>query len=99
MRWTSGLAALAALVVACVRAENERTPPKPPPAVVGLATAPATLAPVRDVVTGFGRVEAAGEAPEVRDARAQLGEAEARQGLAEQQLRRLESLGHAVAPQ
>jgi len=59
----------------------------------------ATADEVADVFHAFGTVTVEGEPPEVRDARTQLVEAEARQRLAAQQVERLEALAKgAVAP-
>jgi hypothetical protein len=67
--------------------------------VPGLEIAPAVRAVVRDRVEGFGQVAAEGEVPEVRDARVQLAEAEARQRLAIERLGRLQDLSRgAVVP-
>lgn|GEM_PF-1810717 len=69
------------------------------PAVVGVATVVAAEETVADEVQGFGTVAAEAEPPEVRDAWAQLAEAEAQQRLAHEQVTRLEALARgAVAP-
>jgi multidrug efflux pump subunit AcrA (membrane-fusion protein) len=68
--------------------------------VPGVETVSVALEEVRDVVRAFATVAAEAEAPELRDARAQLAEADARQQLATQTVRRLEALARtAVAPQ
>ncbi len=94
-----GLAAL----LACGRPaeeEGEQVAPRgAAPAVVGVATVAATEETVADEVQGFGTVAAEAEPPEVRDAWAQLAEAEAQQRLAHEQVTRLEALARgAVAP-
>lgn len=67
--------------------------------VPGLATVTTTTASVHDLVTAFGAVTAEPVPPEVRDAAAQLADAEAKYRLAVQQVRRLEDLAKgAVAP-
>ena len=67
--------------------------------VPGVETAAAATEPMRDLVRAFGTVVADEQLAEVRDARTQLAQAEARRHLAEQQVRRLEELAKgAVAP-
>lgn len=99
-RWRTLL--LVVLAIACKGADEERRGPvqrTQQSAVPGVETAVAAVESVRDVVQGFGTVAAAGEPPEVRDARTQLAEAQARQRLAQQQVSRLEALARgAVAP-
>ena len=69
------------------------------PTVAGLELATATVEEVRDAVRGFGIVAADADPAAVRDARAQLAEADARRRLADEQVRRLRALGSgAVAP-
>jgi len=95
VRWT----VLLLLVLACQRpADEEHGTASPAPAVPGMETVLVKVEPVRDVVNAFGQVAAEAEPPEVRDARTQVTEAEARLRLAEQQVRRLAALGQAVAP-
>lgn len=93
---------LAVLAIGCQGGDQERPERKPdtPRAMVpGVETVVAVADSVRDVVEGFGTVAAAGEPPEVRDARTQLAEAHARQRLAQQQVSRVEALAQgAVAP-
>ena len=90
---------VALLALACQRAAEEEHGPAPrAPAVPGMETVVVKLEPVRDIVGAFGQVAAEGDPAPVRDARSQLAEAEARRRLAEQQVRRLEALGQAVAP-
>ena len=76
-------------------------PPAPPVQehVVGLETGVVIARQVRDSVSAYGAVVAAGESPDVSEARTQLAEAEARRQLAAQQVARLENLSQgAVAP-
>jgi len=95
VRWT----VLLLLVLACQRpADEEHGTASPAPAVPGMETVLVKVEPVRDVVNAFGQVAAEAEQPDVRDARTQVTEAEARLRLAEQQVRRLAALGQAVAP-
>jgi hypothetical protein len=69
------------------------------PAVPGVTTQAARTENVRDTVVAFGFVAADAVPPEVRDARAQLVEAEARRALARETVQRLEALAHgAVVP-
>jgi hypothetical protein len=92
---------VALLVAACEReqGEQERVRRAAHAAVPGVETAVSAREPVRDVVRAFGAVAADGETPEVRDARAQFAEVQARRALAEQQVQRLEVLARgAVAP-
>jgi cobalt-zinc-cadmium efflux system membrane fusion protein len=95
---------LIALPLACARREEneesrEQVHRAPHAVVPGVETAAATVETVRDSLAAFGAVAATGEPPELRDARTQLAEAEARQQLAAQQVRRLEALARgAVAP-
>ena len=90
---------LVGLAAACASKHEDEKSAGRPAAVPGVETAVAVVEPVRDVVRVFGAVAAEGEPPEVRDARAQLAEAEARQRLAAQQVQRLEALARgAVAP-
>jgi multidrug efflux pump subunit AcrA (membrane-fusion protein) len=92
---------LALLVAAC----GGGAPPAgqkaaPPAAVPGVETDVVGTAMVRDVVVAFGAVAADQEPTEVRDARTQLAQAEAKRELARRQVRRLEELAQgAVAPQ
>lgn len=98
------LLTLAMLAAACGERENERrerAAPEPPAQraeVPGIETTVAVTEAVRDVVRAAGAVAPAGNPPEVRDARAQLAEAEARQRLTAQQVRRLQALADEVAP-
>jgi hypothetical protein len=94
------LALLAALVLACGREDGkEGVKPTAEASVPGVETVVAAVQPVRDVVEAFATVAPAGEPPEVRDARSDLAAAEARRGLAAQQVRRLEVLAQGgVAP-
>jgi hypothetical protein len=91
---------LVALATACAgEHEGSEKSAQRPAAVPGIETMVAGAEPVRDVVAAFGAVAAEGEPPEVRDARAQLAEAEARRLLAAQQVQRLDALARgAVAP-
>lgn len=92
------LSALAALAFGCGRG-SERHEAAKPPVVPGVETVAAAVASVHDAVRAFGVVAAESEPPDVRDARAQLADAEAKHQLAEQQVRRLEELAQgAVAP-
>ncbi|HYV58134.1 MAG TPA: efflux RND transporter periplasmic adaptor subunit [Candidatus Nitrosopolaris sp.] len=95
MRWV----ALLVLALACQPpAEEDRGAASPASAVPGMETVVVAVAPVHDVVKAFGQVAAEAEPPQVRDARTQVTEAEARLRLAEQQVRRLTALGQDVAP-
>jgi len=95
VRWV----ALLLLAVACQRpVEGEHSAASPAPVVPGMETVIVAVEPVRDVVNAFGQVAAEAEPPQVRDARTQVTEAEARLRLAEQQVRRLAALGQDVAP-
>jgi hypothetical protein len=70
-----------------------------PAAVPGIETAVAATEPVRDALVAFAAVTADREPSEVRDARTQLAQADARLELARRQVRRLEELAKgAVAP-
>jgi multidrug efflux pump subunit AcrA (membrane-fusion protein) len=93
---------LVAFALACEREDKERgerVQHAQRATVPGVETVAATVEDVRDLLVAFGTVAAEAEPAEVRDARAQLAEAEARQRLAEQQLVRLEALARgAVAP-
>jgi multidrug efflux pump subunit AcrA (membrane-fusion protein) len=87
------------LAAACAREPEPEAGRALAPAVPGVETAVATVAPVRDAVEAFGTVAPAGEPAELRDARSALAEAKARHRLATQQVRRLEGLAEgAVAP-
>src|SRR5206468_2078063 len=67
--------------------------------VPGIEAALVGAEPMRDLLRAFGAVAAEEEPPEVRDARTQLAQAEAKRALAMQQVRRLEELARgAVAP-
>lgn len=71
----------------------------PTPAVSGIVTEAARTQEVTDTVRAFGAVAGDGEQPDVRDARSQLAEAEARARLAAEQETRLETLTRGgVAP-
>ncbi|HZP43909.1 MAG TPA: efflux RND transporter periplasmic adaptor subunit [Candidatus Binatia bacterium] len=88
---------LAVALAACGGGEREEPPREA--SVPGLETAAATTAAVHDVVHAFGAVTAEPVPPEVRDAEAQLADAEAKHRLAAEQLRRAEDLQRgAVAP-
>jgi HlyD family secretion protein len=90
---------LLGLATACAGKQEEQKSTERRAAVPGIETAVAVSEPVRDAVRAFGAVAAEGEPAEVRDARTQLAEAEARQRLAAQQVQRLELLArNAVAP-
>jgi len=95
-----GFVALLVLVLACGRAEPEQRAERARRRVPGIETALVGAEPIRDLLQAFGAVAAAEEPPEVRDARTQLAQAEAKQALAAQQVRRLEELARGgVAPQ
>ena len=92
-----GVVLLAVVAWGCA-GEPEREKRARPAEVPGIETAVAAAAPIRDLVRATATVAAEGEPPDVRDARTTLAEAEARQGLAAQQVRRLEALAGGVAP-
>ena len=101
MRWTALL--LCALTLAACRAEREgkraERARERSASVPGVETAVAAAEPMRDLVRAFAAVVADEQLAEVRDARTQLAQAEARRRLAGQQVRRLEELAKgAVAP-
>jgi len=87
-----------ALLAAACGGDGERPAPTARPAVPDVTTVVAATQPVRGVVRAFGQVAPSGEPTELRDARTQVAEAEARQRLADEQLRRLSALAPAVAP-
>jgi hypothetical protein len=94
------LVGLLVLALACGRSEREERAERTQGGVPGIETAPVATEPMRDLLRAFGAVAAAEEPPEVRDARTQLAQAEAKQALAAQQVRRLEGLARGgVAPQ
>ena len=96
---TGGLVVLLVLALACGRAEPEPRAERARRGVPGIETALVGAAPMRDLLHAFGAVAAEAEPPEVRDARTQLAQAEAKRALALQQVRRLEGLARgAVAP-
>jgi hypothetical protein len=91
------LALAVGAVAACGRGERDEAPHAA--SVPGLGTVAATTASVHDVVDAFGAVAAEPVPPEVRDAEAQLADAEAKHHLAVQQVTRLDELAKgAVAP-
>src|SRR4029453_15680076 len=91
--------ALLAALSAC-RGPADGPGTSPPPVVPGVATVAARTQEVTDSVQAFGTVVGDGEGAEVRDARAQLAEAEARAKLAAEQTARLQVLARGgVAPQ
>ncbi len=92
-----------ALALACGRAQPEQRAEGAKgtrkASVPGIETALVGAEPMRDLLRAFGAVAAEEEPPEVRDARTQLAQAEAKRALAMQQVRRLEELARgAVAP-
>jgi Barrel-sandwich domain of CusB or HlyD membrane-fusion len=90
--------ALLAVLSAC-RGPADGPGTSPPPVVPGVATVAARTQEVTDSVQAFGTVVGDGERAEVRDARAQLAEAEARAKLAAEQTARLQVLARGgVAP-
>jgi Cu(I)/Ag(I) efflux system membrane fusion protein len=89
---------IAALAVAACRGGDRAQEKRVAPAVPGIETGVAATDTVRDVVLAFGAVAADQEPTEVRDARTQLAQAEAKRELARRQVRRLEDLAGAVAP-
>src|SRR5439155_1393861 len=94
---------LCALTLAACRAEREgkraERARERSASVPGVETAVAAAEPMRDLVRAFAAVVADEQLAEVRDARTQLAQAEARRRLAGQQVRRLEELAKgAVAP-
>lgn len=93
-----GLVVLLALVAACTRRDAPEDHAAAP-VVPGVETAPAVQATLDDEIRAFGVIAADDVPPAVRDARTALAEAEARQRLASEQLRRLTDLARgAVAP-
>ena len=70
----------------------------PAPAVPGVETTVAASEPIRAVVRAFGQVAPSGDPNELRDARAQVVEAKARERVAADSLRRLQALSPSVAP-
>jgi len=90
--------ALLAVLSAC-RGPADGPGTSPPPVVPGIVTVAARTQEVTDSVQAFGTVVGDGERAEVRDARAQLAEAEARAKLAAEQTARLQVLSRGgVAP-
>jgi multidrug efflux pump subunit AcrA (membrane-fusion protein) len=82
------------------RAASDLPATPPAPAVPGIVTVPARTQEVTDTVRAFGTVVGDGERSEVRDARTQLAEAEARATLAAKQTARLQDLTRGgVAPE
>ena len=99
MRPSRAITLVAVLCCSCSRPPDKSPESKEPQKVPGVESAMATADEVADVFHAFGTVTVEGEPPEVRDARTQLVEAEARQRLAAQQVERLEALAKgAVAP-
>jgi multidrug efflux pump subunit AcrB len=91
-----------ALLVTLSACRGTADPPAPTraPTVPGIVTVAARTQRVTDTVRAFGAVVADGERPEVRDARTQLTEADARAQLAAEQTARLQALTRGgVAPQ
>lgn len=90
------------LLAACGREAEDQNLPEhaaAPAAVPGVQTAVAEVAMVREVLRAAAAIAADPEAPELRDARAQLAEAEARQRLAGEQAARMTALAQgAIAP-
>jgi hypothetical protein len=90
---------LLAMLSAC-RGTADPPAPSGAPTVPGIVTVAARTQQVTDTVRAFGAVVGDGERPEVRDARTQLAEAEARAQLAAEQTARLQALTRGgVAPQ
>jgi len=90
---------VALFIAGCSRAPETPPESKERQTVPGVESAVATTETVADAILAFGSVTVEGESAEVRDARAQLAEGEARQRLAAQQVARLEALAKgAVAP-
>ena len=98
MRAATGAFGVLLLATAGCGRDPERADAAARAVVPGIETAVAHVETLRDAVDGFGRVAAEAEPPEVRDARTQLVDLEARRRLAAQQVQRLEALGQAVAP-
>ena len=82
--------------IGCER-DPERADAAPRAVVPGVETGVARVETLRDTVDGFGRVAAEAEPPEVRDARTQLVDLEARRNLRRSRCGD-EALGQAVAP-
>ncbi len=80
-----------ALALACGRAQPEQRAEGAKgtrkASVPGIETALVGAEPMRDLLRAFGAVAAEEEPPEVRDARTQLAQAEAKRALAMQQVR------------
>ena len=99
MRRRIGTLALLCALAACSRGAAPPEPPEAaPPRVPGLETASVAAENLREEIVAPGVVVAEAETPALRDARAELETAEARQRAAEQQRRRLEELAGGVAP-